>query len=33
MRVGVLENEALLIFTDTDGRVTNTAPVDTVRAA
>lgn len=33
MRVGVLENEALLIFSDTDGRVTNTSPVDNMRAA
>lgn len=33
MRVGVLENEALLIFSDPDGTVTNTSPVDRVRAA
>lgn len=33
MRVGVLENEALLIFSDPDGTVTNTSPVDNVRAA
>jgi len=33
MRVGVLENEALLIFSDPDGTVTNTSPVDHARAA
>ncbi len=33
MRVGVLENEALLIFSDPEGKVTNTSPVDHVRAA
>ncbi|WP_041855849.1 hypothetical protein [Candidatus Korobacter versatilis] len=33
MRVGVLENEALLIFSDPDGTVTNTSPVDRVQAA
>ena len=33
MRVGVLENEALLIFSDPDGSVRNTSPVDHVRAA
>ncbi len=32
MRVGVLENEALLIFSDPDGNV-NTSPVDHVQAA
>ena len=32
MRVGVLENEALLIFSDPEGKV-NTSPVDHVRAA
>lgn len=33
MRIGVLENEALLIFSDPDGTVVNTSPVDHVRAA
>ena len=33
MRVGVLENEALLIFSDPDGTVTNTSRIDSVRAA
>ncbi len=33
MRIGVLENEALLIFSDPDGTVINTEPIDTVRAA
>jgi hypothetical protein len=33
MRIGVLENEAFLIYSDPDGTVTNTPPVDTVRAA
>jgi len=33
MRIGVLENEAFLIYSDPDGTVTNTSPVDTVRAA
>lgn len=33
MRIGVLENEALLIFSDPDGTVTNTSPVDHVRVA
>lgn len=33
MRVGVLENEALLIFSDPDGKITNTSPVDHARAA
>jgi hypothetical protein len=33
MRVGVLENEALLIFSDTNGTVTSTSPVDRMRAA
>ena len=33
MRIGVLENEALLIFSDPDGTITNTGPIDTVRAA
>ncbi len=32
MRIGVLENEALLIFSDPDGTV-STSPVDHVRAA
>jgi phosphatidate phosphatase PAH1 len=33
MRIGILENEALLIYSDPDGTITNTAPVDAVRAA
>lgn len=33
MRVGVLENEALLIYSDPDGTVTNTEPIAAVRAA
>lgn len=33
MRIAVLENEALLIFSDPDGTVTNATPVDGVRAA
>lgn len=33
MRIAVLGNEALLIFSDPDGTVTNTTPVDSVRAA
>ena len=33
MRIGVLENEALLIFSDPDGTIKNTSPVDQVRAA
>ncbi len=33
MRVSVLENEALLVFSDPDGTVINTTPIDTVRAA
>jgi hypothetical protein len=33
MRIGVLENEALLIFSDPDGTITNTSPIDQVRAA
>lgn len=33
MRIGVLENEVLLIFSDPDGTVTNTSPIDRVRAA
>jgi hypothetical protein len=32
MRIGVLENEVLLIFSNPDGTVTNTAPVDNVHA-
>jgi hypothetical protein len=33
MRIGVLENEALLIYSDPDGTVNKTSPVDTVHAA
>ncbi len=33
MRIGVLENEALLIYSDPDGTITTTSPVDTVRVA
>lgn len=32
MRIGMLENEALIIYSDADGGV-NTSPVDGVRAA
>jgi hypothetical protein len=32
MRIGVLENEALLIFSEPDGTM-NTSPIDPVRAA
>jgi hypothetical protein len=32
MRIGILENEAILIFTGPDGSV-NTSPIDTVHAA